>query len=362
MATITETASPAVQVPPMRNPKDSMKSTWRTKPRNEWTLHMWLCELLRMQPSDPKRETPIHQKTDKMPYLSPLACHKWVLVHALWPIAVQQLYFSYFGTNMHAIVAFLFYSIVFKINAIHEIAMLRDLGHRFGFLDGDKHARDEVPDIAVKKVFRSLSSTSTFRPLMVVFLAYRRSEAPSLSWWLPVEIGLYGIILDFWFYWYHRAMHDNDHLWKFHRTHHLTKHPNPLLTLYADAEQEIFDIAGIPLLTYFTMKLIGLPMGFYDLWICHQYVVFTELFGHSGLRLYTTPPSTASWVTDLVDAQLVTEDHDLHHRKGWKKSHNYGKQTRLWDQVFGTCIDRIETVDDNVDFANPVGLNLLWGN
>jgi hypothetical protein len=34
-------------------------------------------------------------------------------------------------------------------------------------------------------------------------------------------------------------------LWKYHRTHHLTKHPNPLLTLYADTEQEFFDILGV---------------------------------------------------------------------------------------------------------------------
>jgi sterol desaturase/sphingolipid hydroxylase (fatty acid hydroxylase superfamily) len=93
-------------------------------------------------------------------------------------------------------------------------------------------------------------------------------------------------------------------------------------------------------------------MGFYEWWICHQYVVFAELAGHSGLRVHASPPSTLSWLLRWFDAELVIEDHDLHHRKGWKKSHNYGKQTRLWDRVFGTCCDRIESVQGNVDYVN----------
>jgi len=140
------------------------------------------------------------------------------------------------------------------------------------------------------------------------------------------------------------------------RKHHLTKHPNPLLTLYADTAQEVFDIAVIPLLTYGTMKLVGLPMGFFDWWLCHQYVVFTELWGHSGLRLLTTPPTTATPLLKAFDAELITEDHDIHHRSGWKKSHNYGKQTRLWDRLFGTCHGRIECVEGVIDWSSPVAL------
>ena len=315
-----------------------------------------------MNPSDLNRPTPVHQKTDKMPYLPMSQCHKWIIPHALWPLLAHQAYTWYFERNLHWFAAFVFYSIAFKINAIHELNVLRELGHTYGFLDGDKHARDEVPDVGVKKVFRSLSSTSTFRPLMTVFLAYRTSITPyqSLSFlWLPLELGLYGIVLDFYFYWYHRAMHESDTLWNFHRTHHLTKHPNPLLTLYADAGQEIFDIAIIPLLTYFTLKLVGLPMGFSDWWICHQYIVFTELFGHSGLRLYSTVPSTNAWFLNYFDAELIIEDHDLHHRTGWKQSHNYGKQTLLWDKVFGTAAKRIEGVKENVDWDNKVVLSVF---
>ncbi|OOQ85673.1 hypothetical protein PEBR_25698 [Penicillium brasilianum] len=343
-----------------RNPKDSMKSTWRRQARSEWTLFHWFYEVLGIHPEHLDANVPVHLKEDAVPYVPDWSMHRWVLTHSVIPIILQHAYVQYTGHNIGPLGAFILYSIAFKAIAIHELHVLRRLGHTHGFLDGDKHARDGVPDIGVAKVVRSLMSTSTFRPMFTVFFAYRTAQAPSSMnfAWLPLEIGLYGIILDFWFYWYHRIMHDFDGLWKFHRTHHLTKHPNPLLTLYADTEQEFFDIAGIPLMTFFTMKFMGMPMGFYEWWICHQYVVFAELAGHSGLRLHASPPSTLSWFLRWFDAELVIEDHDLHHRKGWKKSHNYGKQTRLWDRVFGTCCDRIESVQGNVDYANQAPMPL----
>jgi sterol desaturase/sphingolipid hydroxylase (fatty acid hydroxylase superfamily) len=147
-------------------------------------------------------------------------------------------------------------------------------------------------------------------------------------------------------------MHDINPLWKFHRTHRLTKHPNPLLAAYADHEQEFFDMTVIPFLTYVSLKAMGLLMGFYDWWVCHQYIASTEVFGHIGLRIHLTAPSTLSWLLQILNAEIVIEDHDLHHRKGWRKSHNYGKQTRLWDRIFGTCRDRIESVDSNIDYVN----------
>jgi sterol desaturase/sphingolipid hydroxylase (fatty acid hydroxylase superfamily) len=354
----SQTTGPAAL--PRGNPKDSMKSTWRLDP-SRWTLSHRLYNVLDILPVELGREVPVHSKQDKVPYVHDWQMNRWVIVHAAIPILIHHAYVTYTGQNIGPIAAFVFYSVAFKLIAIHEIRMLRELGHKYGYFDGDKHERDGVPDIGVDKVVRSLISTSTFRPLFTVFLSYRTSQAPvTISWmWLPLEVALYGVILDFWFYWYHRLMHDVPKLWQYHRTHHLTKHPNPLLTLYADTEQELFDIAGIPIMTYFTLRLLGLPMGFYDWWVCHQFVVFAELAGHSGLRVHATPPSTVSWLLRFFDAELIIEDHDLHHRTGWKKSHNYGKQTRLWDRIFGTCYERIEDLKDNVDYVNTVSMPLI---
>jgi sterol desaturase/sphingolipid hydroxylase (fatty acid hydroxylase superfamily) len=54
---------------------------------------------------------------------------------------------------------------------------------------------------------------------------------------------------------------------------------------------------------------------------------------------------------------LIIEDHDLHHRKGYRKSSNYGKQTMLWDRLFGTKTPRLES--ENVDFDLEVHMPLF---
>ncbi|ENH63780.1 hypothetical protein FOC1_g10007914, partial [Fusarium oxysporum f. sp. cubense race 1] len=104
---------------------------------------------------------------------------------------------------------------------------------------------------------------------------------------------------------------------------------------------------------------LGLPLGYYEWWICHQYIAFTEVLGHSGLRIYGMPPSTLAWLLKGVGMELVIEDHDLHHRKGYRKSHNYGKQTRVWDTLFGTCHERIEAKNQNVDWDRAVWFPIL---
>ncbi|CAK4033670.1 fatty acid hydroxylase vlmA-like [Lecanosticta acicola] len=342
-----------------RPPQDSMKSTWRTDKR-QWGFYHKFLNAVDAFHVFPDQEVPVHAKTDKMPYLTEWSCHRYILLRALWPIALQYLYISLTGWKLHPVAAFFLYTAAMQINSVHEVRILRRLAHRYGFLDGDKHARDEVPDVGVGKVWASVQLTTTIRPMFTIFLAYRSNQPFSLSWWLPLELGLYSIVLDLFFYTYHRLCHEFDGLWKYHRTHHLTKHPTPLLSSYADEEQEVLEIALIPLLTYATLKYaLGLPMGFHDWWICHEYIIFSEAFGHSGLRVYSTSPSAASWLLKFFRCELVVEDHDLHHRKGWRKSHNYGKQTRLWDRIFGTCGDRIEAVDSNVDYENSFNMP-LW--
>ena len=67
---------------------------------------------------------------------------------------------------------------------------------------------------------------------------------------------------------------------------------------------------------------------------------YVEMLGHSGVRSYW--PHPILWWLKAFDMELAVEDHDLHHRFG-KSGKNYGKQTRVWDRIFGTVGERIET-------------------
>ncbi|KAJ6062071.1 uncharacterized protein N7446_006191 [Penicillium canescens] len=299
----------------MRNPKDSMKSTWRTGDKEQWKIPHKILDHANVYHVDLDREVPVHSKEEKIPYVSDWALNRWVIVHAGIPLLIHQLYNWITGGHFHPIVAFFYYYYASRLFTTRELRSLRELGHKYGFLDGDKHERDGVPDVGVSKTLTSVLLAGFVRPLMTTYLTYNANEAPfSLDWkWIAVEVSLYGIILDFWFYWYHRIMHDVN----------------------------------------------GMPMGFYEWHVCQLYVMFAELAGHSGLRLHASPPNPLTWLMRMFDAEMVIEDHDLHHRQGWKKSHNYGKQTRVWDRIFGTCSSRIESVEVNIDYDNTVSMSIF---
>ncbi|QPH02475.1 hypothetical protein C2857_006685 [Epichloe festucae Fl1] len=346
--------------------KDSMKSTWRTKDRSEWNIYQKILDRLGADYVALDQPVPRHAKTDKVPHLGQISQHKWIIFHAFVPLVLHQLFVSLTGWRISRHFAFHFYVNLFNVAIVREVHILRRLGHKYGFLDGDVHDRDGVPDHGAGKVVWSLYKTVGARLAMMVWFAYNPDNSPldimsSWKWWalLPLQTGLYGVVLDFWFYVYHRAMHEVPFLWRFHRTHHLTKHPNPLLAAYADEEQEFFDMVVIPFLTWSTFWAAGMPLGFYEWWMCQQYIVYTEVWGHSGVRVHLSVPSTLSWLLEALNMELCVEDHDMHHRKGWRRSQNYGKQTRVWDRLFGTCGERVESFDANIDYVNQAYMPLF---
>ncbi|GES66277.1 fatty acid hydroxylase superfamily protein [Aspergillus terreus] len=312
-------------------------------------------------------KVPIYTKGESIPYLPPLQQHLWIFCHALIPIFLHQAWLSYTGhESLTRLAAFILYTVAYVVITKRQVNLFRRLRYRYGFLDGDEHGRDRIPKDCPGKGIGTAIKGAIWRIATVTGLSYERSRPPAAAlgawkWWLwlSLEIGLHSIVLDFWYYWYHRAMHEFAYLWQYHRRHHLAKHPVTVLAAYADHEQELFDIVLIPLTTYTTLRFLGLRLGFYEWWICQQYLVFGELSAHSGLRIHATMPTTLTWLLRLFDTELSTEDHDLHHRHGWRKSYNYGKQTRLWDRVFGTWRDRIESAEANIDYADQVHLPVL---
>ncbi|KAJ5193200.1 hypothetical protein N7449_009342 [Penicillium cf. viridicatum] len=191
--------------------KDSMQSTWRTAPRSEWNISHYLLDALNAHPIDLNKAIPVHSKDEKIPYMPQWYLQRWVLFYSALPLLLHEAYMAYTGRTIGPITAFNFYFIAFNATVIYQVHILRRLGHKYGFLDGDKHARDGVPDVGVAKIVASLYKTTGSRMILSILLSYNKTQRPSqMSWiWLPLEIGVYGIVLDFWFYWYHRLMAKN---------------------------------------------------------------------------------------------------------------------------------------------------------
>jgi sterol desaturase/sphingolipid hydroxylase (fatty acid hydroxylase superfamily) len=76
----------------------------------------------------------------------------------------------------------------------------------------------------------------------------------------------------------------------------------------------------------------------------------SEIFGHTGMRADWALPITGP-ILKHIGCELIIEDHDLHHRYG-KSGRNYGKQSRVWDVIFGTTTDREEMKDMKGHRAN----------
>lgn len=141
--------------------------------------------------------------------------------------------------------------------------------------------------------------------------------------------------------------HEAELLWKFHKKHHTTKHPNPFLTAYADEIQNVFDIIGAP-----TLAFLLLPLPFDTLYFWSLFLIAVETVGHSGIRLYYTSALTGFFFP--AQFNIAIEDHDLHHRYGWGRTFNYGKQTMFWDHLFGTKSERLEMHPTNIAWDHHV--------
>ncbi|KAK2123599.1 hypothetical protein NOF04DRAFT_1349186 [Fusarium oxysporum II5] len=253
-----------------------------TEPAKAGTTWIWRF-FTATYPCLPK-SVPVFSKTDKVPCVSQLSQHRIILIYAFTPIIVQQ-------------IAFLHYFYTYQLSARHQGYTVRKLGLQVGYFDGDKHERDNSP----VEVFGSL------------------------SWWIWgfLNITLYSVTLDLWYYLVHRAA------------------------------REVWDMVGAPVLAYTTLRYLNIPFDFFMLWICLHYIVYTGISSHSGLRILMFP-LTLSPLLSYFNAELSIEDHDLYHRYCWRIAKNYGKQTRLWDRVFGTCSVRLESNASNIDYKNRI--------
>lgn len=74
------------------------------------------------------------------------------------------------------------------------------------------------------------------------------------------------------------------------------------MSLFADPEQDFFDILIIPLATYLTY-----PLAFHEWWVVTVYILYIEAAGHSGARIYWGTPITGP-ILQWFDMELILED------------------------------------------------------
>ncbi len=138
---------------------------------------------------------------------------------------------------------------------------------------------------------------------------------------LVVQAAIALLCGDLFVYWFHRACHHFDWLWRFHAVHHSSEH---LDWLAAHREHPV-DGLGTQLAINLPGMLLGLP--FEAMGPAYVFRGVWAIFVHSNTRL---PLGPLKWV---IGSPAL---HHYHHRRDAREVYNYANLAPYLDLLFGT--------------------------
>lgn len=156
------------------------------------------------------------------------------------------------------------------------------------------------------------------------------SLAPWMQCLLVVVLG------DFFVYWFHRACHASDFLWRFHAVHHSSERLD-----FVAAHRE-HPVDG--LLTQLSQNLPAIVLGLPFAWLVGiaTFRAMWAIFVHSNVRV---PLGPLRWVVG------APELHHWHHARA-RQASNFANLAPWLDLVFGT--HHLQAIHDDEDW--PLGL------
>lgn len=139
------------------------------------------------------------------------------------------------------------------------------------------------------------------------------------------RMGVYSLLVELWFYWTHRALHENAWLYKHvHKEHHLEITPSPIDTYILTPSETVL------VTTSFIFPLVsGVQMT---------------------LRGLTTVYTTHLIASILIHGGAPRMDHHMIHHSHFNG--NYSGTYPMWDNVFGTRIKKKGVKNEKVPLRN----------
>lgn len=151
-------------------------------------------------------------------------------------------------------------------------------------------------------------------------------QSPAFAWWSgPLGLALDLLVLDLLIYWWHRANHEFDFLWRFHEIHHLDRFLDTTsavrfhfieVLLSASARAVVIVLLDLPIASVVAFEVL---------------VLVASIFHHSNLRL---PRGLEAVLSRLIITPSIHWVH--HHATAADLRSNYGNTLSLWDRLFGT--------------------------
>jgi alkylglycerol monooxygenase len=204
-----------------------------------------------------------------------------------------------------------------------------------------------MSDAATGTVFQAMEVFFKFVPLLIYVWVFERFAL--IDWgettWVVWAVGL--LLVDFFYYWWHRMSHVVNVLWAVHGVHHQSEDFNLAVAL----RQPLFE----PITWFFfyiPMALLGIPVEVflvaYALDLLYQFFIHTELVDKL--------PAPIEWLLNTPSA------HRVHHGvQDQYLDKNYGGILLIWDRMFRT----FAAEDERVVYGTTVPLasyNPLWCN
>jgi sterol desaturase/sphingolipid hydroxylase (fatty acid hydroxylase superfamily) len=183
-----------------------------------------------------------------------------------------------------------------------------------------------------RRVARNLSLWLLNLPLSLLVVVPLTAWASGIApvwrpvWWSGwTGLALDLVLLDFLIYWWHRANHRWQPLWRFHAVHHLDR--------FLDSTSALRFHFGEVLLSALARAAVILALGFplASVLVFETLLLVATIFHHSNLRLPAGLERALSWVV------VTPSIHWLHHhRKRSDTDSNYATILSLWDRLFGS--------------------------
>lgn len=170
------------------------------------------------------------------------------------------------------------------------------------------------------------------------------STGPVTWWVIALQYAAYFVLFDTWFYWLHRAMHQEPIYTYVHKLHHFSTSPNFMTTFSVNPLESVINGGFVPL--FLLAMSFVMPVHEQAMALITPTNVIMGLWVHSG---YEVLPRwwNKSWATKWF---ISATFHDQHH-KYFKV--NYGGYTTVWDRLCGTLRPKFEADFDAVK-ARPI--------
>lgn len=154
-------------------------------------------------------------------------------------------------------------------------------------------------------------------------LDWRLESTPWWGGWQGLILDL--ILLDFLIYWWHRANHVSQFLWRFHEVHHLDETLDTT-TAVRFHWGEVF-LSALARAVF--IILFDIPIE--SVLIFETQVLLAAIFNHSNAKLPKKLERVLGWI--LVTPAI----HWVHHHAIRKDTDsNYGNFLSIWDRLFGS--------------------------